>query len=65
MNYYSFRVRLATNVTEIRRGTLARRSIDEKPHAHTLLSSPIAHHFYASVYVYTIHIYTFMPTVIQ
>lgn len=51
MNYYSFRVRLATNVTEIRRGTLVRRSIDEKPHAHTLLSSPIAHHFYASVYM--------------
>lgn len=62
MNYYSFRVCLATNVTEIRRGTLARRSIDEKPHAHTLLSSPIAHHFYASVY--TIYIYTFITTVI-
>jgi len=49
MNYYGFRVRLTTtNVTEIRRGTLIRRSIDEPTHA--LLSSPIAH--VRVIYVY-------------
>lgn len=47
MNYYGFRVRLTTDVTEIRCGTLVRRSIDELTHA--LLSSPIAH---ARVYTF-------------
>jgi len=37
------------NVTEIRRGTLVRRSIDDE-HTHALLSSPIAH---ARVYMPT------------
>lgn len=49
MSYYGFLDRLATNVTEIRRGTLVRRSIDDE-HTHALLSSPIAH---ARVYMPT------------